>query len=157
MDLGNVMQADTPETLYNKPSSKFVYGFLGLSNFLETELRGGTLFARGEKELPLPVAPEAGTGADTGQKEGILASRPNEITISGKDNGGYPAVVVKRLYLTFCIEYQLRIGDQTIRVHTSHANVFKEGQHCYIGFKNPRWYPRESAALELERTARQVV
>lgn len=153
MDLGKVMQADTPETLYNKPSSKFVYGFLGLSNFLETELRGGTLYARGETSQPLPVVPDA----DGVEKEGILASRPNEIAISGTDNGGYPAVVVKRLYLTFCIEYQLRVGNQTIRVHTSHANVFKEGQRCFIGFKNPRWYPRESADLELERSARQVV
>lgn len=153
MDLGTVMQADTPETLYNKPSSKFVYGFLGLSNFLETELRGGTLYARGETDLPLPVIPEDASL----EKEGILASRPNEITISGEDNGGYPAMVVKRLYLTFCIEYQLRIGNQTIRVHTSHANVFKEGQRCFIGFKNPRWYPKESAAIEMERTARQVV
>ena len=153
MDLGNVMQADTPETLYNKPSSKFVYGFLGLSNFLDTELREGTLYARGEKDLPLPVVPD-----DTAlEQEGILASRPNEIAISGMDNGGYPAVVVKRLYLTFCIEYQLRIGNQVIRVHTSHANVFKEGQRCFISFKNPRWYPKESAAMELERTARQVV
>ena len=56
-----------------------------------------------------------------------------------------------------CIEYQVRIGSQTLRVHTSHSNVYREGRRCWITFKNPRWYRNESAEAELERSARQVI
>lgn len=89
------------------------------------------------------------------QREGH--SRPDEIEISNKEDDGYPAVIEKRLYMTFCIEYQVRIGSQVIRVHTSHSNVFKEGSRCFLTFKNPRWYEKESEALGKERTERQVI
>ena len=152
MDLGHVIQADTPDNLYNRPSTKFVYGFLGLSNFLEAEIRNGQVYPRGaNRPIPFDV-PDGLT-----DPEGVLASRPNEIEISGTDTGGYPVTVTRRLYLTFCIEYHVQIGDQTIRVHTAHRNVFPAGHRCYITFKNPRWYPRESVDIELERTARQVI
>jgi iron(III) transport system ATP-binding protein len=153
MDLGSVIQADTPETLYNQPVNKFVYGFLGLSNFLVSESRDGRLYARDVREPALPYDPPI----EAAGRAGVLASRPNEITIDGTDNGGYPAVVARRLYMTYCIEYQLRIADQTIRVHSSHGNVLKEGQPCFINFKNPRWYPLEADDIDLERNARQVV
>jgi hypothetical protein len=39
----------------------------------------------------------------------------------------------------------IKIGEGTIAVDGS------------ITFKNPRWYRKESAAAELERTARQVI
>jgi iron(III) transport system ATP-binding protein len=151
MDLGSVIQADTPENLYNKPVNKFVYGFLGLSNFLEAEIIDGRVFPKGitGRSIPFEVPSEFT------DREGVLASRPNEIVISGTE--GYPATVARRLYLTYCIEYHVKIGEQTIRVHASHSNVFKEGQPCGITFKNPRWYPKESAAAERERTARQVI
>ena len=111
------------------------------------------IYAKGESKTPIPYSlPE---GLQDG--EGLFASRPNEIEISNKEGGGYPAVIEKRLYMTFCIEYQVRIGSQVIRVHTSHSNVFKEGSRCFLTFKNPRWYEKESEALEKERTERQVI
>jgi len=151
MDLGKVQQADTPEALYNRPASRFVYGFLGLSNFTDVELRGGALYVPGSK-YPLPMELPAGAA-----REGVMATRPNEITLSPKDEGGCPAVVVKRLYLTYCIEYQARVGDQTLRVHCPHSIVLEEGRPCFLRFKNPRWYPRESGRAEIERNERQVI
>ena len=156
MDLGNVIQADTPENLYNRPTSKFVYGFLGLSNFLEAEIRGGKVYPKGVEDAPIPFE----VPSDVTDPVGVLASRPNEIEITGAEPSGkdwYAATVARRLYMTFCIEYHVRIGAQTIRVHTSHRNVFAEGDRCHVRFKNPRWYRKESREAELERNARQVV
>ena len=155
MDMGNIIQSDTPTNLYNRPSSKFVYGFLGLSNFLDVDIRGGKLYPCGESTrfIPMTVPTEAGQETD-----GVLASRPNEIKISGKENGGgFPAVIEKRLYQTFCIEYHVRVGSQVIRVHTGHSNVLSTGSTCFVEFKNPRWYPKESEGDELARVERQVV
>jgi iron(III) transport system ATP-binding protein len=67
-----------------------------------------------------------------------------------------PHSVFWNLLMTFCIEYHVKIGKQIIRVHTSHANVFPEGSDCFLHFKNPRWYAKESEEIELERTERQV-
>ncbi|MPM25158.1 Vitamin B12 import ATP-binding protein BtuD [bioreactor metagenome] len=153
MDLGRIIQIGKPSELYQNPENKFVYGFLGLSNFLKVVKENNFIYAKGENKTPIPYSlPE---GLQDG--EGLLASRPNEIEISNKEGGGYPAVIEKRLYMTFCIDYQVRIGSQVIRVHTSHSNVFKEGSRCFLTFKNPRWYEKESEALEKERTERQVI
>ena len=152
MDRGGVIQADTPDSLYNRPVSKFVYGFLGLSNFLDVEVRDGHVYPHGASDRPLPYDPPA----EFTEREGVLASRPNEILLSRSAEAGYPVTVARRLYLTYCIEYHVRIGDQTIRVHTSHSNVLAEGERSYLAFRNPRWYPKESREAELERTARQA-
>ncbi len=154
MDMGNIIQSDTPTTLYNKPTSKFVYGFLGLSNFLDIEVRDGKAYPTGEPErsIPFEIPEEAGSAT-----EGVLASRPNEIKISREETAGYPVVVEKRLYQTFCIEYHVRIGTQSIRVHAPHTNVLEEGSTAHIEFKNPRWYPHESVEDERARVERQVI
>lgn len=153
MDLGKIIQVGAPDELYQDPTNKFVYGFLGLSNFLKVVASKGNVYPKGGSADPIPFTlPE---GVVDG--EGLLASRPNEIVLSAATGSGYPAKVEKRLYMTFCIEYHIRIGNQTIRVHTSHSNVFAEGSDCFLTFKNPRWYAKESEALELERTERQVI
>lgn len=154
MDMGNIVQADTPTNLYNTPVNKFVYGFLGLSNFLDVDVRNGKVYPVGEPTRAIPFKlPEDARG----MTEGLLASRPNEIEISADRGNGYPAVVAKRLYQTFCIEYHVTVGRQTIRIHTSHSNLLSEGQTCFIEFKNPRWYPRDAGDDELERVERQVI
>ncbi len=152
MDLGKIIQIGTPAQLYQQPESKFVYGFLGLSNFLQVVADKGNVYPKGGSDTPIPFTlPD---GIEDG--EGLLTSRPNEIELSSTEESGYPAIIEKRLYMTFCIEYHVSIGNQTIRVHTSHANVLTEGSRCFVTFKNPRWYAKESEALELERIERQV-
>lgn len=150
MDMGKIVQVGTPDELYQKPVNKFVYGFLGLSNFLEVIGKKG--------EVYLPSDPEKSILFLDGAKgEGLLASRPNEIEISPEQGNGYPAVIEKRLYLTYCIEYHVRLHDQTIRVHAPHSRVLKVGQQCFLHFKNPRWYEREEERLEQLRTERQII
>ncbi|PKL14586.1 MAG: polyamine ABC transporter ATP-binding protein [Spirochaetae bacterium HGW-Spirochaetae-8] len=153
MDMGRIVQVGSPSELYQNPTNQFVYGFLGLSNFLKVVVDKGKLYVKdGGSSHAIPFDLPAGNiGSD-----GLLASRPNEIDISANLGSGYPGKIEKRLYLTYCIEYHVRLGNQTIRVHTSHANVFAEGASCSIGFKNPRWYAAESKEIERERTERQV-
>ncbi|PKL12070.1 MAG: polyamine ABC transporter ATP-binding protein [Spirochaetae bacterium HGW-Spirochaetae-4] len=153
MDLGKIVQVGAPDELYQNPTNKFVYGFLGLSNFLKVEAVKGNVFPKGGADMPIPFKLPVGVA----DGDGLLASRPNEIDISMDAEGGYPAKIEKRLYMTFCIEYHIKIGKQSIRIHTSHANVFPEGSDCFIHFKNPRWYAKESQEIELERTERQVL
>jgi iron(III) transport system ATP-binding protein len=154
MDMGNIIQIDTPANLYNKPATKFVYGFLGQSNFVNVTIDGGKAYPEGaEASAAIPLKINTGFR----ERSGVIASRPNEITISSQDKKGFPVLIAKRLYLTYCIEYHVYLGSQKIRIHTSHQKVFKKGEKCYIDFQNPKWYPKEPETIELERIQRQVI
>ena len=41
LDKGKIQQADTPEVIYNQPRNKFVAGFIGQMNFLDTVVQNG--------------------------------------------------------------------------------------------------------------------
>ena len=41
---GELMQLDTPESIYNHPKSKFIADFIGESTFLDVSVRGGNVF-----------------------------------------------------------------------------------------------------------------
>ena len=40
MKEGNIMQVGTPEEIYKKPENTFVAGFIGVSNFVECDVKG---------------------------------------------------------------------------------------------------------------------
>src|SRR5437868_1567961 len=56
MNQGRIEQVDDPFTLYNRPRTRFVAGFIGRTNFLEGEARGDEIgfpgFAAGRAQLP---------------------------------------------------------------------------------------------------------
>ena len=41
LDKGKIQQADTPEVIYNQPKNKFVAGFIGQMNFINTIVQNG--------------------------------------------------------------------------------------------------------------------
>ena len=41
LDKGKIQQADTPENIYKNPKNRFVAGFIGQMNFIETEIKDG--------------------------------------------------------------------------------------------------------------------
>ena len=41
LDKGKIQQADTPEVIYNQPKNKFVAGFIGQMNFIDTVVQNG--------------------------------------------------------------------------------------------------------------------
>ena len=67
MDFGALIQQDdTPVNVYLKPANKYVFGFIGLSNFLDVEVADGQVYLKGAREagpvtaaVPPHVAGEA--------------------------------------------------------------------------------------------------
>lgn len=154
MDMGNIIQVDTPTNLYNKPVNKFVYGFLGLSNFLNVVREDDKVYPDGSKGIQIPL--EWSEHIDS--NEGVIATRPNEIElVRSEDSQGLKGQIIRRNYLTTGIEYIVQIGTQTIRVHTSHQNIHPVGEIVAMKLVNPMWYERESADAEKERNLRQVI
>ena len=151
-DMGKIMQIDTPENLYNKPCNRFVHNFLGESTFINVVVKDGKVYAKGNMEQPIDIPIPDGAAAEM-----VVATRPNEIAMSGVTGKGYKTHVEKRIFLTDRTEYLVPIGDQLVKIQTPHRITFSEGEECRVRFIEPMWYPVEDEEAEKERARRQLV
>ncbi|HBK69866.1 MAG TPA: polyamine ABC transporter ATP-binding protein [Firmicutes bacterium] len=151
MDMGVIQQIDTPLNMYNNPGNKFVYGFLGLSNFLQVNLADGKVYPSGANGLDL----DCPIPTDFGEAEAILASRPNEIELLAE--GGFPTRIKNRLFLSDYIEYRVEIGQTEIRIQCYEDQGFSVGDPCGVKFSRLKWYSVKDEISEAERERRKVI
>ena len=140
MKLGVAQQVDTPLNVYNKPANKFVFSFIGLSNFLDVSLDDGRAFVRGmDGPLPETLVPPA---AMRGENKVALASRPSEIDFADENQADtLRGVVSRKSFLGEIIDYQIKIGGQDIRVQKGRrAPGPPEGAACRLRLLRPFWY-----------------
>ncbi len=133
---GVAQQIGTPMEVYRRPASRFVFGFIGLSNFLPVELDRGGVWIEGAREAGplLLTAPEFVASARM-----TLACRPSELVLS-RDTGVL-GTVRRRVYLGDMVDYRVGIGDVEVRVQKNRREApFGEGETCRLSFLNPLWY-----------------
>ena len=135
MRQGVVQQIDTPLNIYTKPANQFVFSFIGLSNFLDTEGDAETWRVTGAESMGGDTQPPA----DMRQHGRLsLASRPLEIDFAEQGVGG---VVTRKSFLGDLVDLQVRIGDQTVRVQKSRRETTPNvGESCNLKFLRPFWY-----------------
>jgi iron(III) transport system ATP-binding protein len=145
MDVGaSIQQDDTPVNVYLKPANKFVFSFIGLSNFLDVEAVDGRVYLRGARE-----AGHVATGlpARWCGKPPTLACRPGEIEMIPR--GGVRGVVTRRVLLGDIIDYRVKVGPTEIRVQRSvRKPTFNEGESCGLVFSSVHWYDESGGRLE---------
>jgi iron(III) transport system ATP-binding protein len=140
MRQGVAQQVGTPEEIYGAPANRFVFGFVGLSSFLEVELGGGAVSLGGARVegADLPPLPAGLQGAG----RAVLASRPHEVDFVAE--GGLRARVKRRTLLGEAVDYLLDAGGQPLRVQQSrHAPGPAAGEACGVLLPRARWYPAE--------------
>ncbi|MCE4540329.1 sulfate ABC transporter ATP-binding protein [Pelomonas sp. P7] len=86
MDHGRVEQVGTPQEVYERPATPFVYGFLGAANRFVGRAHGGVLHM-GEHQLP---------GAE-GSGEVLAYARPHELQITTDESAPGLAATVERV------------------------------------------------------------
>lgn len=137
MKLGVVQQIDTPMNVYTNPANKFVFSFIGLSNFLDVEGENGVYKIRGGETLKGPVAPPADMQAHAKLS---LASRPSEIDFV--ERGGIDGVVTRKSFLGEIVDYQIQVGEQPLRVQKGRRSQGPDaGETCHLKLLRPFWYP----------------
>jgi iron(III) transport system ATP-binding protein len=151
MDMGVIQQIDTPTNMYNNPASKFVFGFLGLSNFLKVELAGGKVYPAGVQGASM----ECDIPAGFGERQALLATRPNEIELVGE--GGYRTQIRQRLFLGDYVEYRVLVGETELRIQTVVDQGFRPGDNCGLKFNRIKWYSAAEDSSEAEREKRKVI
>ena len=137
MKQGVVQQIDTPLNVYSKPANKFVFSFIGLSNFLDVTGKGGALqTCDGSCALPADMGPPPELAAAPNLS---LASRPSEIDFV--DEGGLRGVVSRKSFLGEIIDYQIKVGGQEVRIQKGRRAVGPDlGEQCGLRFLRPFWY-----------------
>lgn len=151
MDMGVIQQVDTPINMYNNPANKFVFGFLGLSNFLKIKVSDNKVYPIDESGAELECDPPQGFDTDTL----IMATRPNEISLVTE--GGYRTKVKSRIFLSDYIEYRVEVGGQELRVHTGHDCELQVNDNCGVKFEKIKWYSGKDDIGDEERERRKVI
>ena len=138
---GVVQQIDTPLNVYQNPVNRFVFGFIGLSNFLDVTLKGDRIQVNGGGEsLPSAIRPPAEIMA---AGRATLSIRPSEIDFAGEGEG-IRGIVKRCAYLGEIIDYRIDVGGQEVRVQKERRMPGpREGQPCELVFVRPRWYGHE--------------
>lgn len=132
MDRGRVVQVGTPRAVYERPATRFVADFIGLSNLVDlTVQRWGTdvveLAApggRGRVAVPRPGAPPAGDPPDGGDARVpdrlAVCVRPEDVTLGppldagdgepGRDRCWLPGTVTGTAYLGSEVQVQVEVA-----------------------------------------------
>ena len=137
MKLGVAQQVDSPLNIYTRPANRFVFSFIGLSNFLDVlaDAEG----ARTPDGLALPAGLSPPQDAPPDGRVVSLASRPSEIDFCAE--GGLRGVVARKSFLGELVDYQIRIGMQDVRVQKGQrAPGPNAGESCGLHFLAPHWY-----------------
>jgi spermidine/putrescine transport system ATP-binding protein len=99
MNHGKIEQVDDPELVYEKPSTTFVAGFIGVSNLMPGQVKKGG--ASGEVELDTGVNVKANaTGFKAGDRtQAVVRPEKLEIGDGGRGNPSVEGLVESSLYL----------------------------------------------------------
>jgi ABC-type Fe3+/spermidine/putrescine transport system ATPase subunit len=136
MNLGRIEQVDDPHTLYTRPRTRFVAGFIGRTNFLEGTCRGPEIvFDR----FAVPVAaldnPNGLPAQDAGKV--TFSVRPQSMRLARARPDGRVAVAVnvaERAYLGEFWDYMVvpQEGSLKLKVTAPPLDIYAVGEAAWL-------------------------
>jgi ABC-type Fe3+/spermidine/putrescine transport system ATPase subunit len=145
MNHGRIEQVDEPRALYNKPTTRFVAGFIGRSNFIEGTSNGHEIAFDGF------ALPRSAFERDVPSEGKVVFSvRPHSMRLShvpstARDGcTSIGVIVVERAFLGEHWDYIVkpRDGALTLKVTTSPLDDFPVGARAWLEFE-----PRQMASI----------
>lgn len=131
---GNIMQVGSPEQIYKKPANTFVAGFIGVSNFVECEVKGENP-AAAQIEIKGECTLTAGLRKPFSGKA-IISARPEQLFFGEKK--GLPGTITLSTFLGDFIEYEIELQNgQVIQLNEYTKDVQEvrpDGQRVYVNF-----------------------
>lgn len=145
---GYIRQIGTPEEIWNHPTDRDVYTFLGVSNFLPLIREKGKYRLR-SKGSPQVLEKLPSEGASLDSNHILLASRPMDITLKPSGGEGLQGTVERVTYLGNQFDYIVDIGGQQIRVQEDSLEAFRhgvpeEGAQRTVEFISPTFYATDA-------------
>jgi len=152
MNLGRLEQIDAPHTLYTRPKTRFVAGFIGRTNFLEGRIDGERIVFD-HFDLPRGLFQADGLGANgLGANGALLFSvRPHSISLHrGLGPAADPTWVqvrlIERAYLGQFWDYVVSPVESGVRLRVAAApsQVFEVGETLWLKLDPQQMAPIEA-------------
>lgn len=142
MDLdGNLRQIGTDEDIILRPECRFIFEFIGVTNFIPLKVEGSRWFLdAGSRKFPwqaeLPDSIDKGKAMEMG-------TRPNDIVFD--EASPIRGIVRRSVFLGSEYDYFIQVGDLELRVQQStldatQVGVVEEGSEVGLAFLNPHYY-----------------
>jgi len=139
MNLGRIEQVADPHTLYNRPKTRFVAGFIGRTNFIEGSVINGRMEFDSFALPSLEGAPASG--------KVTISVRPQSMRLSrAQHSNGQPQVAVtvaERAYLGEFWDYVVAPsnGAMRLRVTTPPLDIYQVGENAWLAFDPKQMTP----------------
>ncbi len=138
MNQGRIEQVGTPHDIYERPGSRFVADFIGLSDFLEGQVISigagaeRAVIAVGDLQLTVPATPDMQP-----EQRLLVFIRPNDIRLlpTGGEGGEnvFEGMVYHCTYLGDKIDYRVHLGQSlTLRVQTDRKLELAQGEKVRV-------------------------
>ncbi len=142
MNQGRIEQVDDPHTLYNRPKTRFVAGFIGRTNFIEGTCNGSEIvFDR----FAIPRAAIDNGARLSGRV--VFSVRPQSMRLYASRNGAetsVPVRIVERAYLGEFWDYAVvpEGGTTKLKVSAPPLAVYRVGDSAWLEFD-----PKQMASI----------
>ena len=120
MSKGRIEQLGTPLELYERPQTRFVAGFLGVSNLLSAAVVG-------EERVRLDDGTELRVPAQLQPGRVAVGIRPEKINIHGAGDNRLAGTVVERAYVGVATQYIVETAAGRLTVYAQNARPGAEG------------------------------
>jgi ABC-type Fe3+/spermidine/putrescine transport system ATPase subunit len=132
MNQGRIEQVADPHTLYNRPKTRFVAGFIGRTNFIEGHCNAGTVSFG-----PFTV-PQAAIDGAPGSGKVTVSVRPQSMRLAREQspNGALQiaATIAERAYLGEFWDYMVTPSDSALRLRVTAAplDIYQVGESVWL-------------------------
>jgi len=128
---GKVEQVGTPDEIYDKPSSPFVFSFIGESSVLPVRIEHGKVWL---DERPLDLA-----AGEFPNGPAQLYLRPHDVDVVRDEPGAIPGVVSMLRRHGGSRRVELEVGDRRDRIEIELPPDFSQGLKSRIAVLPRRW------------------
>ena len=144
---GQICQIGSDEEIIRRPANRFVYSFIGVSNFLPVTEKGGKVcLALGGEPVLFDAPPQ---GYVSGKKN-VMGVRPMDIVFDAESP--IRATIRRDTFLGNQYDYQVELMGRELRVERNALDVladptrYEAGQEVGLKFLNVKFYEEEANA-----------
>ena len=144
---GQICQIGSDEEIIRRPANRFVYSFIGVSNFLPVTEKGGKVcLALGGEPVLFGAPPQ---GYVSGKKN-VMGVRPMDIVFDAESP--IRATIRRDTFLGNQYDYQVELMGRELRVERNALDVladptrYEAGQEVGLKFLNVKFYEEEAKA-----------
>ena len=144
---GQICQIGSDEEIIRRPANRFVYSFIGVSNFLPVTEKGGKVcLALGGEPVLFDAPPQ---GYVSGKKN-VMGVRPMDIVFDAESP--IRATIRRDTFLGNQYDYQVELMGRELRVERNALDVladptrYEAGQEVGLKFLNVKVYEEEAKA-----------